>query len=325
MFSSDLTTSFRNQIDTAKTIWICVHVDPDGDCLWAWLGLWAYLEQYWKSVRYFVPSKISCIFSFLPEISQFQEHIWSYNPDIRISVDTATRSRSNLSQIITDKPILHIDHHLTDAPRWTLNLINDQCNSTCEIITSLIQQHKPENITPRIATFLLMWISTDTGHFQRWNNLAETFERTSFLLNQWADLSLIVNKLYRSNDYNGTKFVWKLMQRIVHDDRLIRVSLSQTELIEHNLDDAKTEQLLFIMTWIKHDGVFMLFKWFPDAENPYLKCSFRTKHPTLDVSIFAKQFWWGWHRAAAACRVFSDNLEQTQQAMIEWVKLESRI
>ena len=80
------------------------------------------------------------------------------------------------------------------------------------------------------------------------------------------------------------------MQRIVHDDRLIRVSLSQTELLEHNLDDAKTEQLLFIMTGIKHDGVFMLFKWFPDAENPYLKCSFRTKHPTLDVSILAKQF-----------------------------------
>gem|GEM_PF-3059164 len=80
------------------------------------------------------------------------------------------------------------------------------------------------------------------------------------------------------------------MQRIVREDDLIRVSVSQSELIKNNLDEAKIEMLLHIMTNIKHDGIFLLFKHYPDANQPYLKCSFRTKNATTDVSELAKQF-----------------------------------
>gem|GEM_PF-6727841 len=33
MFTPDLINKFRAYMDTAKTIGICVHMDPDGDCL----------------------------------------------------------------------------------------------------------------------------------------------------------------------------------------------------------------------------------------------------------------------------------------------------
>ena len=80
------------------------------------------------------------------------------------------------------------------------------------------------------------------------------------------------------------------MQRIVQEEGLIWVSVSQPELEKNNLDEAKIEMLLHIMTDIKHDGIFLLFKHYPQANQPYLKCSFRTKNPTIDVSKVANQF-----------------------------------
>lgn len=321
MFTSELTTQFRSAIDTSQHIGVCVHMDPDGDCLGAWLWLGTYLEGQGKTVRYFVPSKISCLFNFLPEIENFSEHISStYRPDLRISVDTATRERSNLRTLATQTPIIHIDHHPSDTPRWNINLVNDNISSSCEIITYLLQQHSPDHITPRIATLLLMGVSTDTWHFQRGKDLATTFSLASFLLSKWADLPTLVNNLYRSNDYLWTKFVWELVQRIVKEDGLIRVSFDQTELEKNNLDEAKIEMLLHIMTNIKHDGVFLLFKHYPQANQPYLKCSFRTKNPSIDVSKLAQKFGGWWHRAAAACRVVSDDLDEIQQKILEEAK-----
>lgn len=321
MFSPNLIAEFQEHITQAQRIGICVHTDPDGDCLGAWCGLGSRLEAQGKSVKYFVPSKISCIFSFLSETEKFSEHIPStYTPDLWISVDTATRDRSNLRTLATSVPIIHIDHHPADNPRGTLNLINDTISSTCELITYLLQQQSYELITPRIATLLLLGVSTDTGHFQRGKDLATTFSTASFLLSRGADLPLIVTNIYRANDFTGTKFVWELMQRIVNKDGLIRVSVNQQELEAHQLDEAKIEMLLSIMTSIKHDGVFLLFKHYPAAASPHLKCSFRTKNPTLDVSAFAKQFGGGGHRAAAACRVVSDDLIAVQEKILSTVR-----
>ena len=104
-----------------------------------------------------MPNKISCLFSFLPEISLFQEHIPStYTPDLRISVDTSTPERSPLRDRATKQPIINVDHHPSNAPRGTVYLINDTISSCCELITFLLQSNDPNRITPQIATFLLM-------------------------------------------------------------------------------------------------------------------------------------------------------------------------
>lgn len=168
MFSLDLITQLRALIDQSKTIGICAHQDPDGDCLGAAIGLGKYLTQQNKTIRYFVPTPPAPIFSFLPEIDQFENHIGSSRkPDLWINVDTATRERSCLREITTNTPIIHIDHHTTEQPRGTLNLVNDSCSSCSEQIAWLLLHHDTHSITPDIATAFFLGLSTDTGHFQR--------------------------------------------------------------------------------------------------------------------------------------------------------------
>lgn len=321
MFPEVLITQFKTLLNEATTIGICGHRDPDGDCLGAALGLGTYLQNHGKSIRYFVPSKISCIFSFLPEISTFQEHIPSnYHPDLRISVDTSNVERSSLSVLSTTTPIINIDHHPTANQRGTVHLINDQISSSCEIIAYLLKDHLLWEITPRIATFLFMGISTDTGHFQRGKDLATTYALTSYLIEQWADFPLVINNLYRNNNFDGIVYVGKLLQDLHKEDGLIRVFVNQTELEKNNLDEAKIETLLQMMTSINHDGIFLLFKWYPNASTPYLKCSLRTKNPSLDLNTIAQQFGWGGHRMAAACRVDTNDVEKSQQEILDFCK-----
>ncbi|MDP2670710.1 MAG: DHH family phosphoesterase [bacterium] len=128
------------------------------------MGKW--LENQGRQACYFVPTKPSEVFDFLPTITSFQTHIPSqYTPDLRISLDTAERHRSNLAERNTEKPILHIDHHPTDQGRGTINFVNDAVNSTCELVLFLLEQQNTSDITPEIATYLFLGISTDTGHF----------------------------------------------------------------------------------------------------------------------------------------------------------------
>lgn len=313
MFSPEQLQQFQNIIAQYNTFGISVHSDPDGDAIGSALGLWERIKWQWKNIFYYTPTPISCLFDFLPEVKYFSQEVTKealLHIECWISVDTATRARSILEKVYTEKPILHIDHHPShDTGRWTINLINDAASSCAEIITFLIQNSSPlASITPTIANHLLMGISTDTGHFQWWKNLSSTFHTASILLTQWANIPYLVNTLYRNNDFDGLKYVGLLLQSIQKEDNIIRCLVDTKELEKHNLDQSKIEVLLHLMTSITHDGIFILFKSYSDAEKPYLKGSLRTKNPNINLTTIAEEFWGGGHRAAAAFRIF---LEET--------------
>lgn len=301
--------TIRNLIDSAQQISICGHQDPDGDCIGSMLWLWRWLEQQGKHVLYFTPTPPSPTFDFIIQDTKIHQYISTdhLETDLWISVDTATRSRSNLQQINTTKPIINIDHHL-DSDQWTVNLIDETRSSVCEMIAELIiALDTAEHIDEKIATLLYMGISTDTGHFQRWSSIQKTMHIATLLLDRWADNELIVNHLYRNNKLSTMNYIGNLLQSIQQDHHILRAHYSIDELEAFGLDETNVELFLYLLCSIDHDGVFLLCKSFPHAEHPYIKWSLRTKNPSIDVSLLAGLFgWWG-HRAAAAFRIDFNN------------------
>lgn len=319
MFTPEQVQEFYTLMTNAQKIAVCGHIDPDGDSIGSCLGLGLWLQTKGKSVRYFVPTLPSDVFSFLPEVTLFEDHIpTEYTPDLWISLDTAERQRSSLANRATEKSILHIDHHPTDAGRGTHNLINENANSVCELILFLLEQHDAHEITAQIATVLFLGLSTDTGHFMRGKDLGNWFGAAQRLIWYGADRQRIIHALYRSNDFSGIQVVWTLLQNMHHEGEIIRTSFDWKELEEQGLDETKIEILLMLITSIKHDGIFLLFKSYEHAPTPYLKCSLRTKNPAIDVARLAHQFGGGGHKAAAWCRVVLENT--SAQAMREQMK-----
>lgn len=116
----------------------------------------------------------------------------------------------------------------------------------------------------------------------------------------------MIKQIYRNNDFKGIQFVGKLLERMIKENNLIRTRFSAKELEQNGLDEAKIEVLLSLMTSIRHDGVFLLFKSYEHTDQPFLKCSLRSNNPAIDVGEMAKKFGGGGHQAAAACRVLLD-------------------
>jgi len=322
-------STLQNLIDQSSTIAIFWHRHPDGDCLWSMLWWGKFLEWMWKKVSYFVPTSYPDDFHFLPGIEKVQ--VWfdaSKHYDILFFLDTATHD-GQLEKIRIDnaqyfenhKNKVVIDHHISNTKYGDINIIHTQASSTCELIIDIIQKWTQVDnnisINKNIANALLLGISTDTGHFKR-ATTANTFSLVSYLLEQWGDVSFIVENIYRKNSWEQIQFTQLLLSRIQKRWNIIFTRYTQAERKQYGLEKKFVEQALDIMTSMKHDGIFLFFKGQELEEVPHLRCSRRTKNPAINVAELASHFNGWWHRAAAGSQIeIKNTFQETMQEVLE--------
>ena len=163
-------------------ILILSHQSPDGDTMGSAFALHLALTQMGKNVR------LECADGFperfclspLPQFSDFE-------PNVVVAVDVAdTKLLGNGLQQYADRIDLCIDHHPTNTGYADLLLLKEDAGSTCEIIYRLLQKMDAE-ITPSIASYLYMGLSTDTGCFKFSNTTADTHRIAAELMELGAD------------------------------------------------------------------------------------------------------------------------------------------
>ncbi len=299
------TKRLKELLDSAQTIAIFGHRNVDGDAIWSCLWLWEILEQQGKKISYWTTEEPSKSFDFVPGIKKFRTN-FDYHPhyDLLIFCDTA-----NPSQLLTEFRVgqeayfekmntLNIDHHWSNTKYARTNYIDDTSSSASEYLAELMEQLYPDDISALVATYFFLWLSTDTGHFNYEKDSIRTFGVAEYLLSKWADKKLIMDKLYRSTTLSSTRFLGILINRITKKDWVIYSYYHQSELQEHNVDKEKADSILWIMTRIKHDGIFALIKFNTNSAPAYLKASLRSKWD-VNVSEIAAKFGWWWHKAAA--------------------------
>ncbi len=317
----------KDTITSAKKIAIFWHNNIDWDALWSCLALWWVCEDLWKEVSYYTPSLPWSSFSFLPQTKKFKT-TFDYHPhyDCIIICDTANplqlleRFWVWHEDYFKDNTVFVIDHHWSNTRYWTHNIVDDSASSACEIIAEILLEMNSDWITPQIATYLFLWLSTDTWHFIYDKDSQRTFWIAKILLSKWAEKKLIVDSLYRSSSYKSIKFLWNLLERIQKQDWLIRSWYRKQEIIEHDIDKEKADSVLWVMTRVKHSWVFALIKIHDHEEKPFLKCSFRSKWE-INASLLAEQFWGWWHKAASWCKQYiSKDREASLQDFVSAVQ-----
>lgn len=255
------------------------------------------------------PDIPSSYFHFIPGVEKFtNDASLLASVEVLIILDTWAKHMSMLhdaDEATLPEHILVIDHHLSRTGYGWIELVDPASSSVCGLLTWLLQATYPERIEPDIATYLFMWISTDTGHFMREEDPVRTFWYASYLLEKWANKPLLVKHLFRNNALDAMKFVWVLLQRITKTGHVLRTWFQYSELVERWIDEAKIEVVVMLLASINHDGVFVLFKAHDTVDVPYIKCSLRCQHEDMNVAKLAEQFWWWGHRASAWARINS--------------------
>lgn len=318
----------KTKFEQAHTIAIFWHRNIDGDCLGSALSVGTLLTNQGKQVSYFTPDTPVTNWHFLEKISLFQTQFdYTQSYDLLLFVDSGNNT-TQLKDFWVAYPDyftrhtnkLVIDHHQSNPGYGDCNIIDTSASSACELITEMLLELYPDQITPEIATYLYMGMSTDTGHFFYEKDPLRTSTLTARLLAYGARKQRLVQHLYQSNSLAQVQFLGHLIDRITLQGKIISSRFTQHELVEWWVDGQHIEHIIPVLTSIDHAGIFVLFKANDqDPLEPHLRCSLRTKNPDIDLATLAESFHGGGHRAAAGARIplAGRTVEATIQAVLD--------
>ncbi len=318
----------KNLIESSQKILLVNHIRMDGDALGSLGWLYLLLKKLWKKVYAINDEPIPEAFHFLwnteiikPEM-ETEEKEW----DLIISLDAASWSQlwdvyKEFFAIFDTHPFVVIDHHITNNWFWTLNIIDPQYSSTCELVFDIISElWYSEQIDSEIATYLLMWINTDTNIFYNSNTTYNTFKVASELFRLWGNQRQITNELFKKKGLAQAKLWWEALSHIeshfewqVVWSYITQEIFEKTETDNHHTSGLLNEFLANI-DWAKIS--YLLYE-LPDWSIKWSLRSFKKIH---NVSQIAQIFWgWGHIQAAGFTRTWV-NIQQAQQELLDEIQ-----
>ena len=311
------------KLEQAQNIAIFGHQSIDRDALWSMFWLWLQLEKLWKTISYFTPDAPSENFSFLPiQRLQTEFDYWTY--DLIAFVDFSTynmiRRFSEWHEDYFDwQQKVIIDHHIFSIQlQNAVEFRDDSSISAAQLIFELTQQWWPDLIDSEIATFMLMWIMTDSGNFRfdEWEESIRVSKNNLALLEKWAKKKQIIDNVFRSKTYEDLEFMQIILGRLKKTDDIVYSRYGQEELDKLWLHPDSADYALYLIGDIKDQQLVILWK----EKDDHIKFSLRGKWK-YNCRDIAKNFGWWWHANAAWCSTEKSwNLEMDVVGFVDQVR-----
>ena len=287
----------------AKTFCIVGHIRPDGDCIGSQLGLTLALRAEGKKVLCWNEDPLPQKYRFLDRDGDFQEPKRGLKFDCVIATDCASFERLGKTGpfIARRKPLINIDHHVSNTHYGDLNWVSPRDPSTGELVFRLLKIARWP-ITPRIADLLFTAVSTDTGSFQYPNTRPGTFHVGAELVTRGANLARICDEVYQSFPLSRARLLKHLYTKfkLTHGDRIAYFWLKKADLARTGASSNDTEGLIDHIRAIEPVVVACVFE---EIEPELTRISLRSKSKEVNVSEICGQFGGGGHPAAAGARI----------------------
>lgn len=282
---------------------LITHVNPDGDAVGSVAGLGLALEARGHQVTLLTPTVQPPFVRNIPAANRIQD--FSANPrlpadvDMIVLVDTGDLRRigrvwENAREYVLARPIVVVDHHVTNTGEGIVNFVDPSRSSTCELLYELLRAWDV-TITPAIATALLFGIWTDTQSFRTSNTTPAALRTAADLLECGADRALIVRDVYNSVAVSTAQLMGLALSAMQQEGPIVWASVSQEMYRATGADDDAAAEVTDYLATL---GDFQISAMFKERKDGKIKVSLRSL-PPIDVSSIAKQFGGGGHRQAA--------------------------
>ena len=208
------------EIGNPDTIGITGHVRPDGDCVGAVLGMYAYLSNVYKDakIRIFL-EKPAEMYSFLKGYDQIDESFaYPGQFDVFICLDSGDIDRIERADklFMGAKKSICIDHHVSNSGFGDVFHVEPEASSTCEILTRLFEDRY---IDTEVAKALYTGIAHDTGVFRYSCTGPDTFIALSKLVKYDFDGSKITDETFYQKTYMQNQLLGRsLLESILFMD-----------------------------------------------------------------------------------------------------------
>lgn len=305
------------RIENAKKICITGHTNPDGDCAGSTLGMYNYIKKNYpeKSVTVFL-SNLSDKFAFLNGYDDIHQEIGTGDKDydLMICLDCSDDNRPGGFMALKDlsKDIIVIDHHVTHKDFGSVDIVDAQGSSTCELLYSLLEDEKIDKET---AKCLYLGIVHDTGVFKYAATSEDTMKVAGRLMKKGIDYTSIIDESFYERTFTQQKVTGYCLERaeLLHDGKIIVSQISAKTRASYNATTLDLDGIIADMRNTKgvECAVFMY-----EINPRQYKISLRS-NKYVDVSKVAANHNGGGHVRAAGCNITGDGDELLAQIIKE--------
>jgi phosphoesterase RecJ-like protein len=293
-------SELRALADEAASVVVIAHIAPDGDTIGSALGLaWA-LRQLGKRARVACADPSPRELAFLPGVGDISAEP-PEDEDLIIVVDASDVERIGSlydAQVFATRPVVNIDHHITNQRYGTLNLVTQRSSTAELILDQLTDLGVTLDLT--IATCLLTGLVTDTRGFTTSNTTPASLEAAVVLTRAGALLPAINDAVFNHRSITllrlwGAAFVATRLE----EEGVLWTELPLTMLAQAGADLADAKGLVNFLSSIDEARISATFRETPEGK---VDVSLRSV-PGIDVSQVAMRFGGGGHPQAAGCLV----------------------
>ena len=299
------------KIKENKRIMLFRHFRNDGDCVGSTKGFKEILKVSFPDKEiYLIDDDNSEYLAFLgPEDADVADEI--YADSLAIVLDTATLERISNKKFSLCKEILKIDHHIPVEDFGTLNWVEEERSSVCEMIVDFYDTFKDELVLTREAAYYLYTgMVTDSGRFRYPGVSGETMRCAAILLDQGIDTKTLFAHLYL-DDFDFLKFkayVYENMRITENGVAYVHITLDTQK--KFGLSSEMASNSVSMM-----DGIKGCLCWLAFIDSPIKPGATRVRMRSrfMTVNQIAEHYHGGGHACASGATVYSP---EEMQALI---------
>lgn len=300
----------RHIIEKNEYIVIFGHINPDGDCYGSQIGLRDLLRLNYPNKKvYAVGSGWRRFFNLIGNMDVVDDEI--IKKSLAILVDGNDLMRMEDQRIGTAKEFIKIDHHMENN-KFTEGkfVIDDNANSTCELIVKFIWEAKWK-VNPTICNALFLGILTDTGRFQFIEDFPIAFKEASYLCENGADPKAI-NKILNITNEDALKFKGYVFTHYQKTETgVIYLTFKYKTLEELKVSPNKAGGMVNLLNNVLG---YPIWAFFCENEDGTCHAEFRSSGP--GVQPVAAKYGGGGHYHAAGVTL-ADMSQETIQMIID--------
>lgn len=286
---------------------IAVHTNPEGDALGSQLGFYNLIKKLGKQATMVRDDQLPYGYDFLPgnqRIRRLGRELKYIKFDCLVVLDCADLKRTGRIYKLNhdNKPVLNIDHHVSNQIFGDVNWVNPQVSSCSEMIYRLYKQLRLP-LDKKTALVLYAGIMTDTGSFRYSNTSSSTFKAVAELLEFGVDVAQVYRHTYENIPPPEVKLLLKFLSKI----KFFGQGKIATFEIDSKLLKGKkpgidlADQILSFGRAIKGVEVVVLFKNALGLKSQ-VRVNLRSQG-RVDVNKIAAFFGGGGHKTAAGCTI----------------------
>lgn len=302
---------------------ITTHTNMEGDALGSVLAFYRLIKILGKQGMMINEDIIPYGYGFLPgadSVKKLKRELWKVKFDCLVTLDCSELKRcGQVYKLNMDRrPILNIDHHISNTRFADVNWVDPQAASCTQMIYQLYKKLRIP-LDKEIATLLYVGILTDTGSFHYTNTTSLTHKIVSELVSRKLDVAWIYKNIYENIPFTDLQLLSRILPSLKcsNSGRVAWFQIRRSMLKHQKICFDLSEQILNFGRAIKGVEVVALFKENLKDKNE-IRVNLRSQGE-VDVNKIAAYFGGGGHKTASGITI-RGNIEQVTRKVLGKIK-----